>query len=235
MSEIKILDDVEVELLDSMGDDRSVIEAAQVSHTAITDQTKPVYPNRFINALVRQKHGSPFEHNSMKFRIKAPIFVFREFMRHRIGFSYNEISGRYAKSAGEFYIPKPNRPMVPEEGSTSMRPSFEAYQTESFQSDVWETMESAYTVAWHSYEQMLMAGIAKEMARSVLPVGMYSEMIVTCNARSLMAFLALRTSDAGTSYPQHEIELVAKEMEAIFHEIFPITHEAFIQYGRVGV
>lgn len=233
MSEITILDDVEVTLLDSMGDDSSIIQAAQVSHTAIHDQTRKINPARFIGALVRQKHGSPFEHNSMKFRIKAPIFVFREFMRHRIGFSYNEISGRYAKSAGEFYIPKPDRPMVAAEGSTSMKPAYEAADP-AILVGMSQDMQYVYEEAWFRYETMLANGIAKEMARSVLPVGMYSEMVVTCNARSLMAFLALRTSDAGTSYPQHEIELVAKKMESIFAELFPETYVAFQNAGRVA-
>lgn len=234
MSFIKLLDDVEVHLEDSMGGDLSIVRAAQVS---LKGKNEPVDTEKavgLINYLVREKHGSPFEHNSMTFYVKAPIFVFREFHRHRAGFSYNEMSGRYTKLLPEFYVPNEDRPLV--NVGSSAKPEFvrgsegQSYRTR-------RALEASYTDAWLSYEDLLEAGVANEVARAVLPVGVMSQMYATFNLRAAFNFLSLRTKDDRATHlsrPQHEIELVARKIEAEVERLFPIAYAAYNKFGRVS-
>jgi thymidylate synthase (FAD) len=186
-----------------------------------------------INYLARERHGSPFEHTSMTFFVSAPIFVFREFMRHRIA-SYNEESGRYRELNPVFYVPDENRKLI-QIGKTGAY-TFVDGTPEQFSVSV-EAMKKAYIVAYEQYKIMLDQGIAREVARVVLPVGLYSSMYVTMNARALMNFLSLRTSREGShfpSYPQREIEMVAEKMEAEFARLMPLTYGAFEKSGRIA-
>ncbi len=183
---------------------------------------------------MRNRHGTPFEHNAMTFLISAPIFVFREFHRHRIGWSYNEESGRYKQLDPVFYIPGADRALV-QVGKPGHYTYVPGADGQLF--DQVERMIAAYHAAYDAYEAALEAGIAREVARAVLPVATFSSMYATCNARSLMAFLSLRTKREGStfpSFPQREIEMVAEKMEAEFARLFPITHAAFDQHGRAG-
>lgn len=235
--EIIFRDDVTVELVKASASDADVIWAARVS-TAGENSLEEIDedPSRsagLINYLARERHGSPFEHTSMTFFISAPIFVFREFMRHRIA-SYNEESGRYRELKPVFYIPNADRNLI-QIGKTGAY-EFVPGTTEQFQTTV-EAMKKAYVVAYDSYKMMLDAGIAREVARAVLPVATYSSMYVTMNARALMNFLSLRTSREGShfpSYPQREIEMVAEKMEAEFAKLMPLTYAAFEKSGRVA-
>lgn len=241
MSGLTFLDDVEVYLQDSMGDDGSIVQAARVSvsgenwvGTVDPEDEQAKKDIGLINYLLREKHGSPFEHNSLTFFVKAPIFVFREFHRHRIGFSYNEMSGRYTELPPEFYLPNHERPL--RNIGTSARPEFAAGTT--VQVDLVESaVTDLYEHAWFEYKRMLDAGVANEVARIVLPVGIMSQMYVTTNARAIMHFLALRTRDERASHasrPQLEIEMVAQKIEGAFAELFPVTYAAFNKYGRVA-
>ena len=223
----------DVELGQHVGTDQFICQAARVS-TLGADAFASDESAGLLNFLMKNRHGSPFEHGSMTFRIVAPIFVWREFMRHRIGFSYNEQSGRYMTLLPIFYVPTPDRPLL-QVGKTG------AYQfvdgTPEQHELVLEVSGMVYTVAWVSYMEMIRAGIANEVARTVLPVATYSAAYVTCNPRSLMSFLSLRTKDEDSmfpSYPQWEINRVADQMEAIFAALFPLTHEAFVKNGRVS-
>ncbi len=177
--------------------------------------------------------NSPFEHNSMTFYVQAPIFVFREFMRHRIA-SYNEESGRYRQLDPVFYVPGPERRLV-QQGKPGAYEFVEGTQ-EQYDTVVEQT-KAACTQAYRAYLRMLEAGVAREVARGVLPVATYSSMYVTLNARSLMNFLSLRTKREGShfpSYPQREIEMVAELMEAEWARLMPVTHGAFEAAGRVS-
>ena len=177
--------------------------------------------------------NSPFEHNSMTFYVQAPIFVFREFMRHRIA-SYNEESGRYRELRPVFYVPARERKLV-QEGKPGAYVFVEGTEEQFLVVD--EATREACTQAYAAYQRMLDAGVAREVARGVLPVATYSSMYVTLNARSLMNFLSLRTKrDDSTfpSYPQREIEMVAEQMEATWAELMPLTYEAFNANGRVS-
>jgi thymidylate synthase (FAD) len=182
---------------------------------------------------MRDRHGSPFEHNSMTFYVSAPIFVFREFMRHRIA-SYNEESGRYRELRPVFYVPGPDRRLV-QVGKPGAYDFVEGTH-EQFELVTKET-QAVCQEAYASYQRMLDAGVAREVARIVLPVTIFSTMYVTMNARSLMNFLSLRTKRDDShfkSFPQREIEMVAERMEAEWARLMPLTHAAFDNNGRVA-
>ncbi|MFF6931534.1 FAD-dependent thymidylate synthase [Streptomyces californicus] len=245
----KFRDDVTVELVKASASDADVLFAARVStlgersfparamvdleHTAV-EHPQTARDRGLINYLMRDRHGSPWEHTSMTFFISAPIFVFREFMRHRAGWSYNEESGRYRELEPVFYWPGEDRKLV-QQGKSGR---YEFVDGPAGLHDFTRLhMEVAYREAYAAYEAMLAAGVAREVARSVLPVGLYSSMYATCNARSLMHFLGLRTThpDAKVpSFPQREIEMVGELMEAHWAGLMPLTHAAFNTNGRVA-
>ncbi len=236
MTELTIRCDTDVELMQSMGSDAAIVAAAKVSTqgAASAESFDLEAGSGLINFLMKNRHGTPFEHNSLTYLVSAPIAVFREFHRHRIGFSYNEESGRYKKLEPVFYVPGADRPLV-QEG----KPGHYIFVPGTHEQliDQVERMCRVYTVAYEAYEEALADGIAKEIARMVLPVALYSSMYVTCNARSLMAFLSLRTKHEDSmfpSYPMREIEMVAEQMEEVFAGLFPITYSAFCANGRVA-
>ncbi|MEI6295952.1 MAG: FAD-dependent thymidylate synthase [Actinomycetes bacterium] len=235
--EINFRSDVTVELVKASASDSDVIWAARVStagENSLDDVDSDASRSEgLINYLARERHGSPFEHTSMTFFISAPIFVFREFMRHRIA-SYNEESGRYRELRPNFYVPSKERKLVQIGKAGSY--SFIDGTDEQYEITVKAIKESC-TLAYENYKKMLDAGVAREVARAVLPVGLYSSMYVTMNARALMNFLSLRTSREGShfpSYPQREIEMVAEKMEQYFATLMPLTHGAFEKSGRVA-
>ena len=235
--EVIFRDDVTVELVKASASDADVIWAARVSTAGEQSMDEigedPARSAGLINYLARERHGSPFEHTSFTFFISAPIFVFREFMRHRIA-SYNEESGRYRELKPVFYIPNKDRKLI-QVGKTGHY-TFEAGTDAQYELMVTE-MKKAYTAAYDAYQKMLEAGIAREVARATLPVATYSSMYVTMNARALMNFLSLRTTAEGShfpSYPQREIEMVGEKMEAFFAEKMPLVHAAFNKSGRVS-
>lgn len=216
-----------VDLIDFMGGDASVVRAARVS--TLGSESKAEENSGLINYLVRERHASPFEHNVFTFYVRAPIFVAREFMRHRMA-SYNEESGRYKVLETEFYYPvATDRPLV-QIGKTGDY-EFEDVTDPTFRESVLDLMDEAYGPAEEVYHKLLSMGVAKEVARMVLPVGTYSSWYVTINARSLMNFLSLRTA----SNAQWEIREVAREMEQHFAREMPITYNAWVQNGRESI
>jgi thymidylate synthase (FAD) len=243
VSEIIFRSDVTVELVRSSAADSDVLFAARVSTqgeqtlesaAAQTDAADDEKKSRgLINYLMRDRHGSPFEHNSMTFYVQAPIFVFREFQRHRIA-SYNEESGRYKELSPVFYVPGPERNLI-QVGKTG---HYEFLPGTAEQiALVEQESRKASTESYESYQRMLEAGIAREVARIVLPLNIYSSMYVTMNARALMNFLSLRTKREGThfpSFPQREIEMCAEKMEDFWKELMPYTFDAFNEHGRVA-
>jgi thymidylate synthase (FAD) len=254
---------MEVMLIDSMGGDASVIAAARVStqgDRSLDSLTKdPEEAKGLINYLMKNRHGTPFEHNACTIFTAMPIFVFREFHRHRIGWSYNEESARYKQLEPKFYVPSPERPgMMQVEGGRPGQYQYEDADPE-LALHIREAIHDHSIEAYQYYENLLRRGVAKEVARMVLPVNIFSSQYATCNARSLMAFLSLRTKHPafwqpiyaeGTapqqlyrqaedgaqfpSKPQWEINRVADKIEAIFAELMPITYQAFCDAGRVA-
>lgn len=237
---IEFRSDVTVELVRANASDADVLFAARVStqgeQTLAAAQDDDLDTSRsagLINYLMRDRHGSPFEHNSMTFYVQAPIFVFREFMRHRMA-SYNEESGRYRELNPVFYVPGADRNLlqVGKPGAYEFLPG----SVEQYDLVTAETRTSS-TEAFASYQRMLDAGVAREVARIVLPLNIYSSMYVTMNARALMNFLSLRTKREGThfpSFPQREIEMVAEKMEVHFDQLMPLTSSSFNGNGRVA-
>lgn len=223
---------------DHMGNDDDIIEAMLVS---TKDQETEEDPEKFeksrkprLNFMAEHRHGSPFEQAAIKFYVKAPIMVFREWHRHRIGFSYNEASARYKVMPPEFYIPGPDRPIV-QVGKHSKAEWVPG--TPEQHERQWNRKVQAYSLAWEMYVEGILDGEAKETARCVLPVGLYSDMIVTLNPRSCMAFLSLRQYQPDAMFvsrPQWEINQCANQMEETFKRLFPLTHEVYVANGRVA-
>lgn len=235
--QIQFRSDVTVDLVRAAAQDADVLFAARVStkgEQSLEDVGADASKSAgLINYLMRDRHGSPFEHNSMTFYVQAPIFVFREFMRHRIA-SYNEESGRYRELRPVFYVPGPERRLlqVGKPGAYTFEPG-SPEQHALVDSEI----KASCTQAYEAYQRMLDAGIAREVARAVLPVTIYSSMYVTMNARALMNFLSLRTMREGThfpSFPQREIEMVAEKMEDFWAGLMPMTYDAFNKNGRVS-
>jgi thymidylate synthase (FAD) len=242
VSDVIFRSDVTVELVRSNATDQDVLFAARVStqgeqtlEAAMNEQDAEADKRSrgLINYLMRDRHGSPFEHNSMTFYVQAPIFVFREFMRHRIA-SYNEESGRYKQLSPVFYVPGPDRNLI-QVGKTGHYEFLPG--TPEQIALVEQESRKASTEAYAAYLRMLEAGVAREVARIVLPLNIYSSMYVTMNARALMNFLSLRTQREGThfpSFPQREIEMCAEKMEDFWAQLMPLTYEAFNANGRVA-
>ncbi|MFC9591495.1 FAD-dependent thymidylate synthase [Streptomyces sp. NPDC056944] len=225
-----------VDLIKHAAEDADVAFAARVStlggEARFTEVSKK--DSGLINFLMRDRHGSPFEHTSFTFYIEAPIFVAREFFRHRAGWSYNEESGRYKELSPVFYVPAKGRPLrqVGKPGAYRFKPG-SAFQHFISQ----HAHKVAYKAAWFAYKAMLKVGIAREVSRNVLPVGIYTSFYATCNSRSLMHFLSLRTQDEKAkfpSFPQREIEAVAKGLEDDLALLMPETWKAFQNNGRVA-
>jgi thymidylate synthase (FAD) len=222
---IDVLDHGFVRLDGCMADDLSVVNGARVSFASrVEDMTER--EEGLIRFLMRERHGTPFEHNSFRFHVKCPIFVTREWMRHRVS-SFNEWSGRYSQLEPEFYVPEPEdvRTQVGKPG---------AYTFETLPDEVAdrtrERMSDAYASAYETYRGLLDEGVAKEVARAVLPVGIYTEFWWTLNARSLMHFLGLRNAETA----QREIRRYAEAVEELFSTRMPVTHAAFVARGRLA-
>lgn len=199
--------------------DLSVVQAARVSLRG-TDQpaSSSERDAGLIKRLIRDGHGSPFEHNAVTFAVQAPIFVAREFVRHR-HISYNEISGRYAKMPDMVYVPDQNRPIVQFGKAMSYTLSEDPYLAKFAGRVIQNQAESAFK----AYNMMLTDGVAKEVARMVLPVSAMTNWYATMNLRALMHFLDLRLTEEAL----FEIQVLAKQMEATFATIAPMTYDAW--------
>ena len=222
---IPVLDHGFVRLDDAMADDLSVVNGARVSfarHKTDMDDSDA----GLIRFLMRERHGTPFEHNSFRFHIRAPIFVAREWFRHRVG-SFNEFSMRYAKATDDFYVPEPDdvRSQVGKPGAYSFEP-VEPGIAETTR----EEMRAVYEAAFSAYERLVELGVARELARSVLPVGAYTEFYWTVNARALMNFLSLRNSETA----QLEIRRYAEACETFLAERMPVTYASFVANNRTA-
>jgi thymidylate synthase (FAD) len=222
---VPVLDHGFVRLDDAMADDLSVVNGARVSfarHKEEMDESDA----GLIRFLMRERHGTPFEHNSFRFHIRAPIFVAREWFRHRVG-SFNEFSMRYAMATDEFYVPEPDdvRTQVGKPGSYS----FEEVSPEVAETTR-EELKAVYESAYQTYERLVELGVARELARCVLPVGAYTEFYWTVNARALMNFLSLRASENA----QREIRRYAEACERFLAEKMPVTYASFVANDRAA-
>jgi thymidylate synthase (FAD) len=235
LPEIKYKSDVDVELIHCVGDDTAIAQAAWVSNYGgdiPTDKAERI-PG-LINFLMRDRHGTPFEHNSLTFRVSAPLFVFYEFHRHRVGWSYNEESARYRELDPVFYVPRADRNLR-QTGSPGKYIFEPGNYTE--RAIAYGAHRRIAQNAWGEYKALLESGIAKEVARNVLPVSIYKTMYATCNVRSLFSFLSLRWAHPNSSvptFPLDEIQMVAQELDVLARAHFPLAFEAFDKNGRVA-
>jgi thymidylate synthase (FAD) len=222
---IRVLDHGFVRLDDVMASDLSVVNGARVSFARHKEEMDDADAG-LIRFLMRDRHGTPFEHNAFRFHIRCPIFVAREWMRHRVG-SFNEFSLRYAKATDDFYVPEAEdvRSQVGKPGAYT----FETVSPELAE-DTRDALREVYEHAYSTYERLVEAGVAREVARSVLPVGAYTEFYWTVNARSLMNFVSLRASETA----QREIRRYAEAVERFLELHMPITYAAFVASGRVA-
>jgi len=222
---IRVLDHGFVRLDEAMASDLSVANGARVSFARRKDELDDSDVG-LIKFLMRERHGTPFEHNAFRFHIRCPIFVAREWMRHRIS-SFNEFSLRYARATDDFYVPEVEdvRTQVGKPGAYT----FEAVDPELAE-ETREALRDVYDHAYSTYERLVEAGVAREVARSVLPVGAYTEFYWTVNARSLMNFVSLRASENA----QREIRRYAEAVEHFLELHMPVTHAAFVAAGRVA-
>ena len=236
MIELQFKSDMDVELAGHMGDDYRIAQVARVSTVGwqAVQENMSARDAGLINFLMRDRHGTPFEHNSLTFRISAPLFVFYEFHRHRVGWSYNEESARYRELDPVFYVPSSDRALrqIGKPGAYVFEPGTDIQYSKTV-----EAHESIASCAWHDYQDMLSEGVAREVARNVLPVSIYKTMYATCNLRSLFSFLSLRWAhelSTVPTFPLYEIQAVAQGMEALARPIFPLAFEAFDKNGRVA-
>lgn len=224
MSRLHVLDHGYVELIDSMGDDLRVVNAAQASF----DKRSAGFGEReraILRFLMREEHGVPFEHVVFTFGLRLPIFLARQFVKHRMS-SWSEQSGRYDEfESPQFYVPK-NYEVRTQVGKPG------AYTYEPVAGQVAESyvhfLNRSNETALHAYRYALSTGVAKEQARLVLPVNLYTNVVWTMNFRSLSNFLHLRND----SHAQAEAQVYAKAMEMLAEQIVPATVEAFIENGR---
>ena len=208
-----------------MATDLSVVNAARVSFARRKEEMDES-DEGLIRFLMRDRHGTPFEHNAFRFHIRTPLFVAREWFRHRIG-SFNEFSMRYARATDEFYVPEPEdvRSQIGKPGSYSFEPvSDELAETAR------EELRAVYEAAYAAYERLVEAGVARELARAAIPVGAYTEFYWTVNARALMNFVSLRAAETA----QREIRRYADACELFLAEKMPVTHASFVASGRIA-
>ncbi|MGE0206238.1 MAG: FAD-dependent thymidylate synthase [Candidatus Babeliales bacterium] len=198
-----------VELIRISGSDLDIVNAARVSYGKVSTEVSDRDKN-LIKFLMEHRHTSPFEHNQLSFRIKAPIYVVREWMRHRMN-SFNEISYRFVKAKVEFYIPQKWR----FQDTINKQSSVGAFSDEQLHEKYKKTLEMAYA----AYEELLEQGVCREQARGLLPVCIYTEFIFTCNLHSLMHFMKLRLGKGA----QQEIRAYAYALLKLADPHFPVA------------
>lgn len=221
----KLLDHGSVTLLDSMGNDLSIVNAARTSFDQV--ETEMTERNAgLINFLMRERHGTPFEMCQFKFAVEAPIFVIREWQRHRIG-SFNEMSGRYVELERKFYLPD-NDEITVQKGKPGNY-YYEPMQDQSTVINAIDELDAILNDCFDAYESLLAQGVSKEVARIVLPLSTYTKMVWSVNLRALLNFLSLRNHP----HAQFHIRVYADAIENIVSEVVPVTIESFINNGRV--
>lgn len=209
-----VLDKGYVELLDSMGTDNTVVSAARVSHLG---ESKGIQKDaELIRYLMKERHTSPFEHVVFQFRIKCPLFVARQWMRHRT-WSYNEVSRRYTSEEIDFYIPEFLRNQSDANKQSSENIS-------EYSSNLIMDMENIVDNCMKAYNEMISLGIAREQARMILPQNMYTTFYGTVDLHNLFHFLELRRSP----HAQEEIKVYAHAIEKLISKKVPICYKAWL-------
>lgn len=215
MSE-KVLDHGFIDLQQVMGSDLSTVNSARVSFGKQVDAMSEK-DEALIRYLADHQHHSPFRHAYMTFHIKAPIFVARQWVKHQVGCSWNEISGRYVEFEPEFYVPESFRTQ-----SSSVKQGSDGEHQDPAQCSY--VYKNAMTKTYNAYKELLRMGVAKEQARAVLPTALYTEWWWTASLQAVCHFLHLRLA----SHSQWEIREYAKVVERIVRPHFPVSIDAML-------
>lgn len=216
---INVLDHGLVRLVDCMGNDLSIVRNARVSYDAEWRTGENAGSDmRLIDYLYRNGHNTPFEAVTFTFEVKAPIFVLRQWHRHRTQ-SYNELSARYKELPEEFYVPKLEQITTQSKDNKQMRTDEVNENAASIQQGIYDQCENAF----HRYRLLIEAGCPRELARSVLPVATYSHMFATMNLHNLFRFLSERLHP----HAQYEIRVYAEAMLLLIEPIVPVAVAAF--------
>jgi thymidylate synthase (FAD) len=223
LPEMNVLDRGFVKLVDHMGSDLSVVNAARVSFGK-RKETFDEADEKLVRYLAEHDHTSPFRHTSLTFHVKAPIFVFRQWMKHRISSEFNEISGRYVEfGEDEFFVPETFRRQakVNKQGS-------EGQIDGPAGADAQETFLAACRNAVAQYKHLISLGVCREQARCILPLGLYSEVYWTVSLQAVAHFIRLRTD----GHAQWEIQQYAHAVARMVEEIFPVSLKALLETGH---
>lgn len=226
--QIPVLDHGFVRVVDYMGNDSSVTQAARVSYGA---GTKKVQEDRgLINYLMRHGHTTPFEMCEIKLHVKLPIFVMRHWVRHRTA-NINEYSARYSVLSNEFYIPELAK--ISEQSTSNKQGRSEASMKDEKSIEIVDTLREFSSAAYEKYEHMLNdLSLTRELARTILPVNVYTEMYWKIDLHNLLHFLKLRAD----SHAQYEIQCYAKTiLDKIVKAWVPFTYDAFVSYRQKSI
>lgn len=222
MEAVKVLDHGHVRLVDHMGSDLSIVRSARVSYNAEWRSGEDAGKDaKLINYLMKNQHTTPFESVTFTFEVKSPIFVFRQWHRHRT-WSYNEVSARYTELPEEYYIPAENVITMQSTSNKQMRTD-EVHPQAGL---IRQIMEESNARSFVAYKQLLELGCARELARSVLPVATYSHMFGTVNLLNLLKFLGLRVH----AHAQMEIRVYAEAMLELIRPIVPVSVAAWEEH-----
>ncbi len=224
--EIKVLDKGFVRLVDYLGGDQRIVQAARVSYGA---GTKSYRQDRgLINYLMKHEHTSPFEQVQLTFHAKMPIFVARQWVRHRTA-RLNEISGRYSVMKDEFYVPKPD--MIRYQSDVNKQARADEPLPLDEAEAVITQMQTDQQHLFNHYQEMLEQGVAREIARNNLPLSLYTEWYWQIDLHNLLHFLALRLD----AHAQYEIRVYAQAMATCAKAVAPLAYEAFEEHVLGGV
>ena len=207
-----------VALVQHAGSDKMIVNAARVSFGGDSDAPLSARDGKLLRYLLEHHHGSPFEHNLITFKVVCPIFVDRQLVRHRVGVSKNEISGRYVEMQERVYSPRSFR----RQAASNRQASVEDDGTLD-QDLAARTWQGAWQASYAAYQELLAQGVTREQARGVLPQAMYTESYYTFNVRSLLHFLSLRDHEGA----QYETRLYARAMGSLAEPLFPVTFQAW--------
>lgn len=229
MPDVTFTDQISVTEIDACADDLGVVNAARVSvnDESVNDESIDLTQGDelLIRSLMRNGHSSPFRHNLFKFRVEAPLFIAREAMRHHVGHAWNELSLRYSEANPKFWVPLCARRQV----GGAMSYTYENLPRDGMTSErLRDELECVAENAWASYKYLRDLGVAREQARAVLPVSVYTKFIWTCNAGALMQVLELRNAPEA----QAEIRDMAAQAEKALARHMPITYAAFLENER---
>lgn len=213
-----------LELIDSMGDDQSIVKAARVSYQRDHIEADEERDEKLIRYMLSHAHGTPFEHTCVTVHVALPIFVARQWIRHRIGWSYNEVSRRYTADDIQFYYPQDWRPQDTKNKQGSIDLPIDA------SSHCTNVLREACEEAVKNFDHLIRQGVAKEMARMVLPVNLYTRWYATANVRSVMHWHTLRADP----HAQWEVRVYADAMSKIMADLFPVTWKVYLELKEEG-